>query len=106
LWTVAAVFDFVFGLSASPLAFEVAGIVDAVEAAACANAARGDAQAQTSASAQPVPNQLRIPAPRFCMLLAKKQKDPTGTRILIIPHCRRQCQFRSGQFQVTEVSPP
>jgi len=36
----------------------------------------------------------------------KNNKDPTGTGILIIPHCRRQCQFRSGQFEVTEVSPP
>jgi hypothetical protein len=36
-------------------------------AESCAQAARGDEQAQISARAQPAPSHLRIAAPRFCI---------------------------------------
>ncbi|MGC1962033.1 MAG: hypothetical protein WA676_04810, partial [Candidatus Sulfotelmatobacter sp.] len=67
-----AVLDFVFELAVSPLPFKAGP----VESGARANPARGNAQAQSSAAtAQPVPNQLRFPAPRFCMLLNGKPRS-------------------------------
>src|SRR5208283_604247 len=86
-----------------------------LEAASCAIARQGARHNHTAASAQAAANvPPRIAAERVCPKVeALKTSEPAfpspktkpnWAGIVIIAYCRRQCQFRLGSGQVTEVS--